>query len=76
MKIHILEYKFHTITINLEDREQEIRREYFERFEDLLSEYHRKKDTKAYSVVDCYTDFKYYTANLEEKDIGVLDDLL
>lgn len=76
MKLHILEYKFHIITINLEDKEQEIKREYFERFEDLLKEYRSKKDTKAYGIVECYTDFKYYIADLEEKDIKALNDLL
>lgn len=76
MKVHVLKYKFHVITINFTEADVEDRTETFEEFEELLKCYRRLKNTKAYGIVPCCTDIHYYTAELQEQSTEMLDDLL
>lgn len=76
MKKYALEYIFHVITVNLEDKEQKKKIEYYDYFEDLLKDYREKKEKRAYNVIPYMTDFKWYIANLEEQNLDSLNSLL
>ncbi len=76
MRKYALEYIFHVITIDLEDKEQWKKIEYYEHFEDLLSDYRQKKSKTAFGIVPYMTDFKWYIVNFEGHNIDRLDSLL
>ena len=76
MKRYCLRYKFHVITINMEEKSVEQREHFFDKFEDLLKCYREKKNVLAYGCINCNTDFEVYTVELKQQDIKKLDELL
>lgn len=76
MKRYCLRYKFHVYNINLEEKSVEEREHFFEKFEDLLKCYREKKNALFANCINYNTDFKVYTALLQEHDIAKLDALL
>ena len=76
MKRYILSWKFHCYTINFEEKSVENREESFDKFEDLLKFYREKKNALFAGCINYNTDFKVYTALLQEHDIKKLDEFL
>lgn len=76
MKRYVLRWKFHMYTINFEEKSVEDREEVFDKFEDLLKCYREKKNALFAGHINYNTDFKVYTALLQEHDITKLDELL
>lgn len=72
MKIFCLQYVFHIIDINGIDKEQRIKIEYFEKIEDLLSFYRKKKNAETRGI-KYNTNFKIFYGRLEEQDIKALE---
>ena len=76
MKRYFLRWKFHLYTINLEEKSVEDREASFDKFEDLLKFYREKKNALFAGCINYNTDFKVYTALLQEHDIEKLNALL
>ena len=76
MKKYCLRYKFHVITVNMEEKSVEQRECFFEHFEDLLKCYREKKNAKAYGFINYNTDFEVFTVEFKQQDIKKLDELL
>ena len=76
MKKYFLQWKFHMYTINFEEKSVENREQSFDKFEDLLKCYREKKNALFANCINYNTDFKVYTALLQEHDIRKLDELL
>ncbi|AVM69738.1 hypothetical protein C3V36_11105 [Lachnospiraceae bacterium oral taxon 500] len=74
--VWVLEWDFHLYTVNFE--EKEVNREilYFDRFEELLATYRKKKNALFMGCLNYNTNFKLYKGNCEEADIKSLDELL
>ena len=76
MKRYFLQWKFHCYTINFKEKSVEDREESFDKFEDLLKCYREKKNALFANCINYNTDFKVYTAELQQQDIRKLDSYL
>ncbi len=73
MKRYLLRWKFHKYNIELKEVGIEDREQYFDKFEDLLTCYREKKNALFSGCINYNTDFKVYTAIMEQQDIKKLD---
>lgn len=73
---YVLEYDFHTYTVNMECKKVEKRRHYFDKVEDLLQAYREKKDALFMGCIKYNDNFKIYKAIFEEIDIKGIDVLM
>jgi hypothetical protein len=73
---YLLTYKFHLYTINFTEKEVQDRCETYEKFEDLLADYRKKKNALFANCINYNTDFKVYTLQATEQNISKLDALL
>lgn len=58
------------------EKEVQQRKQYFDKIEDLISEYRRLKNARLQGILEYNTDFKVYQGNMEEVDIKQIDKLM
>lgn len=73
---YCLQYNFHVYTVTFELKSVETRYEFYEKFEDLLTDYRKKKTSLFAGIINYNSDFKVYTISLQEQDISKLDKFL
>lgn len=73
---YLMTYKFHLYTVNFIEKEVQDRCETYEKFEDLLADYRKKKHALFCNCITYNTNFKVYTLQTIEQDISKLDNLL
>lgn len=73
---YLLTYKFHLYNIHFIEQSVEDRYQTYEKFEDLLIDYRKKKDSLFAGCMNYNTDFKVYTLTATEQDTNKLDKLL
>lgn len=76
MVVYVLEYKFHLYMAEYIEKEVQQRKQYFDKIEDLISEYRRLKNARLQGILEYNTDFKVYQGNMEEVDIKQIDKLM
>ena len=73
--MYVLEYDFHIYTIYMECKKIEHKKEYYDKVEDLIKAYRKKKDAMFMGIP--YNDnFKVFKAVLEEIDLNSINSLL
>ena len=73
---YVLEYDFHMYTINMECKSVQRKWLYFDKVEELLEEYRKKKDALFMGCIKYNDNFKIYKAIFEEIDIKGIDMLM
>ena len=74
--VWVLDYDFHLYTVNFEEKGVKRETLYFDRFEELLATYRKKKEALFYGCLNYNTNFKLYKGSCEEVDIKSLGEFL
>lgn len=72
----MLQYDFHQLTIQLQEKKVVTKKLYFDRIEELLEAYREKKDALFMGAIPYNDNFHLYRVNFQELDLSQIDVLM